>query len=130
MTVPNMTGENSLQNSTPPSDCLRDWKVNGLYVTARSRDGALEAYKDGHGKSEKPKWAYVPSGRVLFVGRNEAIEIEARARAFTGQGMKTHRFLVEPNGEVRVWDEVAGHYTNCNIMSDRTKKRIAKLAAE
>lgn len=61
---------------------------------------------------------------------NATIEIEARAKAFSGQGVKTHRFQVEPNGDVRVWDEVAGYFTNCNSLSDGAKKRIAKLAEE
>lgn len=61
---------------------------------------------------------------------NATIEIEARAKAFSGQGVKTNRFQVEPNGNVRVWDDVAGYYTNCNSLSDGAKKRIAKLAEE
>jgi len=58
-----------------------------------------------------------------------AIELEARAKAFSGEGVKTHRFQVEANGDVRVWDEVAGYFTNCNSLSYSAKKRIAKLAA-
>jgi hypothetical protein len=61
---------------------------------------------------------------------NATIEIEARAKAFSGEGVKTHRFEVDPTGDVRVWDEVAGYFTNCNSLSESAKKRIAKLAAE
>lgn len=55
------------------------------------------------------------------------IEITARAKAFSGEGVKEHKFLVLGN-EVKVWDPVAGHYTNCNALSAATKARIAKLA--
>ena len=58
------------------------------------------------------------------------IEIEARAKAFSGQGVKTHRFQVETNGDVRVWDDVAGYFTSRNSLSDSAKKRIAKLPQE
>lgn len=57
------------------------------------------------------------------------IEIKARAKAFTGQGVREHRFYVDlSDGEVRVWDPVAGHYTNCNCLSGAAKRRIVKLA--
>lgn len=56
------------------------------------------------------------------------VEIVVRAWAFSGQnGIHKYRFLVRGN-EVKVWDEIAGYYTNCNAMSVRAKKRIVKLA--
>ena len=61
---------------------------------------------------------------------NATIEIEARAKAFSGEGVKSHRFAVDADGSVRVWDAVAGHYTNCNSLSDSAKARIRKLAKE
>lgn len=61
---------------------------------------------------------------------NATIEIEARAKAFSSEGAKTHRFQVEATGEVRVWDAVAGYFTNCNSLSDSAKARIRKLAEE
>jgi hypothetical protein len=54
-------------------------------------------------------------------------EITARAKAFTGERVRLHRFSVT-NGVVRVWDSVAGHYTTCHAMSERTLARIANLA--
>jgi len=57
------------------------------------------------------------------------IEITARAKAFSGEGVKTHKFLVRGN-EVTVWDPVAGHYTTCHSMSPATVRRVAKLAAK
>lgn len=57
------------------------------------------------------------------------IEIKARAKAFTGQGVRDHRFYVDLNdGEVLVWDSVAGHYTRCNCLGDAARRRIFKLA--
>jgi hypothetical protein len=58
----------------------------------------------------------------------EFVETEARAKAFTNEGVQHHRFRVESNGEVLVWDLVAGHYTTCHSLSDAAKKRIRKLA--
>jgi len=55
------------------------------------------------------------------------IEVTARAKAFSGQGIRAHKFLIRGN-EVRVWDNVAGHYTNCNALTYAAKARIAKLA--
>ena len=56
------------------------------------------------------------------------VEIVVMAWAFSGQnGIYKHKFLVR-GSEVKVWDKIAGHYTNCNAMSVRAKKRIAKLA--
>jgi hypothetical protein len=54
--------------------------------------------------------------------------IEARAKAFSGQNVKTHRFQIDANKTVRVWDSVAGHYTNCHCLSRAAKRRIVKLA--
>lgn len=54
-------------------------------------------------------------------------EITARAKAFIGQGVRTHKFLV-CDGEVKVWDAVAGHYTNCNALTNSAKNRIGRLA--
>ncbi|HPZ83878.1 MAG TPA: hypothetical protein PL064_10605 [Thermogutta sp.] len=59
--------------------------------------------------------------------------ITARAKAFAGQGVRNHKVLVEPSGSVRVWDDVAGHYTTCHSLSasaERRLRKLAKLAAE
>jgi hypothetical protein len=56
-----------------------------------------------------------------------------RAKAFSGEGVRTHRVMVEADrvdgqdvirGAVRVWDDVAGHYTACHSLSPRTIQRI------
>lgn len=56
------------------------------------------------------------------------VEITARAKAFSGEGVKAHKFLVRAD-DVRVWDRVAVHYTTCHAMSPAAVRRIAKLAA-
>jgi len=61
---------------------------------------------------------------------NATIEITARAKAFSGEGVRQHSFRVESDGSVLVWDMWAGHYTHCHSLSESAKKRIAKLAKE
>ena len=56
------------------------------------------------------------------------IEITARAKAFSNEGIKTHKFSVDQDGTVRVWDSVAGHYTTCHSLSKSAEARIKKLA--
>lgn len=60
----------------------------------------------------------------------DTTEITARARAFSGEGINTHKFSISTDGTVRVWDRVAGHYTTCHAMSAATQARLRKLAAK
>lgn len=53
----------------------------------------------------------------------------ARAKFFAGYGITTEKVRVDADGNVRVWDSVAGHYTLCHSLTPRAAKRIAKLAA-
>lgn len=55
-------------------------------------------------------------------------KITARAKAFSNEGIKTHKFSVDADGTVRVWDSVAGHYTTCHSLSKSAEARIRKLA--
>ena len=55
-------------------------------------------------------------------------EITARAKAFSNEGIKSHKFTVSADGTVRVWDAVAGHYTTCHSLSPSAERRIRKLA--
>jgi hypothetical protein len=61
---------------------------------------------------------------------SKTIEIEARAKAFSSEGIGTYKFRVDEDGTVRVYDSVAGHYTLCNSLSDSAKRRIRKLAQQ
>ncbi len=54
-------------------------------------------------------------------------EITARARAFFGQNIRAHKFLIS-DGVVRVWDPIAGFYSTCHSMSPVTQNRIRELA--
>ena len=56
------------------------------------------------------------------------VVVVARAKAFAGQGVGTHKFEVESDGTVRVYDPIAGYYTLCHSLSDATQNRIRKLA--
>lgn len=55
-------------------------------------------------------------------------EITARAKAFSGEGVRSHKFSVDHDGTVRVWDSIAGHYTNCHAMTPRALNRVRKMA--
>ena len=57
-------------------------------------------------------------------------KVTTRAAAFAGQGVREHRFLVETDGTVRVWDAIAGYYTICHSLSSAAQARIRKLAAK
>lgn len=58
-----------------------------------------------------------------------SIELTARAKAFRMEGVREHKFYVDlSDNSVRVWDSVAGHYTNCHILSESAKNRILNLA--
>lgn len=60
-----------------------------------------------------------------------------RARAFTGR-IETVRVQVNVEtlpitrervcGLIRVWDDVAGHYTTCHSLSDAAKRRCRRIA--
>ena len=58
------------------------------------------------------------------------IEITARAKAFSTEAMQEYRFSVESDGTVRVYDDVAGHFTLCHSLSAGQQQRIRKLAKE
>jgi hypothetical protein len=58
----------------------------------------------------------------------KTIYITARAKAFSNEGIKAHKFSVDADGTVRVWDSVAGHYTTCHSLSKSAIRRILKLA--
>ena len=54
--------------------------------------------------------------------------ITVRAKAFAGYGVEEIKALVEPDGTVRVYDDVAGYYTTCHSLSPRAEQRIRRLA--
>lgn len=54
--------------------------------------------------------------------------IAVRARFFSGHPIQTRKVSVDSNGTIRVWDEVAGHYTTCHSLTRSAERRIQKLA--
>jgi hypothetical protein len=58
------------------------------------------------------------------------VELTIRCKAFSGEGARLNKVLVEPgrNGAVLVWDSVAGHYTSCHILTIRTQAKIRSQA--
>jgi hypothetical protein len=56
-------------------------------------------------------------------------DVIIRAKAFTGEGVRTHSATVDPDGTVRIWDSVAAHYTTCHALSAAAIRRVRKLAA-
>lgn len=52
----------------------------------------------------------------------------ARAKAFSSKGIREYQFLVDSDGTVAVWDNVAGHYTTCHSLGESAILRIRKLA--
>lgn len=52
---------------------------------------------------------------------------QLRCKAFSGEGVRINKLRVE-NGELTVWDSVAGYYTACHDIKPRQAKRlIAKV---
>ena len=61
---------------------------------------------------------------------NKTIEIEAKVKAFSSEpSPRMHKLSVSPDGAVRVYDDIAGHYTTIHAISDLGAKRIRALAA-
>jgi hypothetical protein len=51
-----------------------------------------------------------------------------RTKAFAGGIAKVHRFRVEGDGSVRVWDDVGQLYTRCHSMTKGQEARIRRKA--
>lgn len=54
--------------------------------------------------------------------------VTIRAKAFSHEGVRENKCMVESDGTVRVWDSVAGHYTTCHVLADSATRRARKLA--
>ena len=51
-----------------------------------------------------------------------------RCKAFRGEGIKLNSVCVTPDGKVRVYDSVAGHYTTLHSMSRAAVAKARKMA--
>lgn len=49
-------------------------------------------------------------------------------RAFTASSQWGYRASVEPDGTVRVWDSVAGHWTLCHALSPQQIAYVRRMA--
>lgn len=49
-----------------------------------------------------------------------------RCRPWTHEGVCTVRVYLDDDGTVHVWDPIAGHYTTCHRLSERTCARIRR----
>ncbi len=58
----------------------------------------------------------------------DAIQMEFRGKVFSGRGIETVEVRVDDEGIVRVWDEVAGHWTSCHSISERNLREIRRAA--
>ena len=54
--------------------------------------------------------------------------VTTKAKAFNGK-LENIKAAIDPDGTVRVWDEVAGYYTTCHGLSAAAQQRIRRLAA-
>lgn len=60
----------------------------------------------------------------------ERIVTVASGRAFSGSSQWGYRAKVDADGTVRVYDDVAGHYTTVHSLTPRQIARVRKLAEE
>lgn len=56
--------------------------------------------------------------------------IKMRCKAFTGEPVQEYFVQVDDDGQVRVADDVAGHYTTCHEMPASAMRRARCLAAQ
>lgn len=52
----------------------------------------------------------------------------ATGRAFSGSSQWGYRARVDPDGTVRVWDSVAGHWTLCHALTPRQIAYVRRTA--
>ena len=57
-------------------------------------------------------------------------DIHTSARAKFFRRVETLPICIEPDNTIRVWDDVAGHYTTCHSLSVAVERRIVRAARE
>ena len=55
--------------------------------------------------------------------------ITLKAKAFAGCGVESIKAMIDQDGKVVVYDDVAGYYTRCHSLSKSAERRIRKLLA-
>lgn len=56
-------------------------------------------------------------------------KLKIRARFFSGAPIETREVIVDDDGRIYVWDEVADHYTTCHSLARSAERRIRKQAS-
>lgn len=64
--------------------------------------------------------------RVNRKGEEMKSEMTVRAKAFTGYGAEWVRVMVEDDGSVLVYDDIAGYFTRCHSLSPAAERRIRR----
>jgi len=59
---------------------------------------------------------------------NLTIYFVMRCKAFSGEGIYENKISVDEKDTVRVYDSVAGYYTDCNSLSSYTKRKARAYA--
>jgi hypothetical protein len=60
----------------------------------------------------------------------DVTQMEFRGKVFANRGVETVDARVDEHGTVRVWDEVAGHWTTCHSISQCNQRAIVAAARE
>ncbi len=56
----------------------------------------------------------------------EHTELMVKCKAFSGESQKMNRVIVS-NGQVKVFDDKAGYFTSCHIISQAKQASIKRL---
>lgn len=56
--------------------------------------------------------------------------MQIRCKAFAGGKVAIQKIQVDDKGVIRVWDEIAGHYTTCHSLTNKTIGRINSLLGQ
>ncbi len=58
----------------------------------------------------------------------DVAQMEFRGRVFSGHGIETTDVRVDNCGNVRAWDDIAGHWTTCHSITARNQRAIRRAA--
>lgn len=67
-------------------------------------------------------------GRPVASIPKETVVIIRSGRAFSGSSQWGYRALVSTDGNVSVWDDIAGHYTTSHSLTGRQKAYCRAIA--
>lgn len=64
----------------------------------------------------------------MEINATNETKITVRARFFRGGPIEARKVIVETDGTICVWDNVAGYYTHCHGLTRAAERRIRNLA--